>query len=137
MVIPLAIAGAMLVFTTLVHAWATGTVIGWVGSDRAAHLRAGSRPRRALVVSGVVLVMFFATLVETGAWAAVFLLVGAIESLEESLYFSLVTFTTLGFGDVVLEAPFRILAAFEAANGVMIFGWTTAVIVSTLDILKD
>lgn len=44
------------------------------------------------------------------------------------MYFSLVAFTTLGFGDVVLDPSWQLLSAIEAANGIMIFGWTTALI---------
>ena len=44
------------------------------------------------------------------------------------IYFSMVTFTTLGFGDVVLTGQWRTLASIQAANGVIIFGWTTALI---------
>jgi hypothetical protein len=40
----------------------------------------------------------------------------------------MVTFTTLGFGDVVLAGQWRTLASIQAANGVIIFGWTTALI---------
>jgi hypothetical protein len=45
------------------------------------------------------------------------------------LYFSMVTFTSLGYGDVVLPpSGWRLLASFEAANGILMFGWTTALI---------
>jgi hypothetical protein len=40
----------------------------------------------------------------------------------------MVTFTTLGYGDVVLTGQWRTLASIQAANGVIIFGWTTALI---------
>jgi hypothetical protein len=40
----------------------------------------------------------------------------------------MVTYTTLGYGDVVLSGEWRTLAAIQAGNGVIIFGWTTALI---------
>jgi hypothetical protein len=40
----------------------------------------------------------------------------------------MVTYTSLGYGDVVLEKGWRLLGAFEAANGIVMFGWTTALI---------
>lgn len=52
-----------------------------------------------------------------------------LPDLESALYFSMVTFTTVGYGDVVVTGNWRILAALESANGVVIFGWTTALIV--------
>ena len=47
---------------------------------------------------------------------------------EEALYFSTVTYTTLGYGDVILDERWRLLGSFEAANGIVMFGWTTALI---------
>ena len=47
-------------------------------------------------------------------------------SMEQAVYFSLVTFTTLGYGDITLDAPWRILTGIEALNGVLLLGWSTA-----------
>jgi voltage-gated potassium channel Kch len=63
-------------------------------------------------------------------WAGAYLRVGAIEGLEAALYFSIVTFTTLGYGDITLNTDWRLLASFQAASGIIIFGWTTALLVA-------
>lgn len=47
-------------------------------------------------------------------------------------YFSIATLTMLGYGDVVVSGPRRLLAATQAANGVILFGWTTAIVVALL-----
>jgi len=64
------------------------------------------------------------------------------ESLEKAIYFSLVTFTTLGYGEITIGSTNRILAGFEAMNGVLLLGWTTAIMFSVLqytikDMLKN
>ena len=64
--------------------------------------------------------------------AYTFLLINAIEGFEQALYFSMVTFTTLGYGDVLLEDHWRLLGSFEAANGIIMFGWTTAIVIAVL-----
>jgi len=51
---------------------------------------------------------------------------GIFEELEVAVYFSLVAYTTLGFGDVILPEQWRILAGLTAANGFLVFGWSTA-----------
>ena len=51
-----------------------------------------------------------------------------LPDMETAFYFSMVTFTTLGYGDVVLTGQWRSLASIQAANCVIIFGWTTALI---------
>jgi len=54
------------------------------------------------------------------------------EDLEKAIYFSLVTFTTLGYGDITISSSNRLLSGFEAMNGVLLLGWTTAVMFSVL-----
>jgi hypothetical protein len=44
----------------------------------------------------------------------------------------MVTFTTLGYGDVLLDDRWRLLASFEAANGIIMFGWTTAIVMAVV-----
>lgn len=52
----------------------------------------------------------------------------AVRTLEEAAYFSMETFTTLGYGDITLDKDWRLLSSFEAANGLLMFGWSTALI---------
>ena len=65
-------------------------------------------------------------------WATAFLLLGLFETFEASVYFSLVTFTTLGFGDVLLPEEWQLLGGLAAANGLLLFGLLTAIVVETL-----
>ena len=84
------------------------------------------------LIAGVVLTMLLAGLLETGVWAAVYLAVGAIPDVETALYFPTVTFTTLGYGDVTLDAGWRLFASTQAANGTIMFGWTTAIMMAVI-----
>ncbi len=60
------------------------------------------------------------------------------ETLEKAIYFSLVTFTTLGYGEITISSSSRILSGFEAMNGVLLLGWTTAMMFSVLQfVLKE
>ena len=65
-------------------------------------------------------------------WAAYLLWSGALADLETAVYFSLVSFTTLGFGDIVLDRPHRLLSGMLAANGLVLFGLTTAVLIDLI-----
>jgi hypothetical protein len=76
--------------------------------------------------------MFLAMIVEVWLWAGLYLVIGALETLEEALYFSTVTFSTLGYGDVVLDNSWRLLGSFEAANGLFLFGWSTALVFAVI-----
>lgn len=65
-------------------------------------------------------------------WALCFMALDVFDALEPALYFSVVSFTTLGFGDVLLPEPWRLLAGLCAANGLLIFGVSTAFLVELL-----
>jgi len=83
------------------------------------------------MISALTAWMFLAIVIEAWLWALVYLLnpmITALPDMETALYFSMVSFTTLGYGDVVLVGKWRMLASIQAANGVIVFGWTTALI---------
>jgi len=121
----------MMVLTIIIHA------LFMVGGVKAAKWRqsrfgdVGKEMVKAGLLSALTVWMFLAIVLEAGLWALLYLfdpLVAELPDLETAFYFSMVTYTTLGFGDVVLTGPWRMLASIQAANGVIIFGWTTALI---------
>lgn len=88
----------------------------------------------------VFLIMFF-TLLHVGQctlWAMVYYLnphISSLSSLSESIYFSLITFTTVGYGDVLIDSEWRILAGLEAINGIILVGWSTAMVFSFIQVI--
>ena len=70
--------------------------------------------------------LFLMHTVEIWSWAALYVWLGEFESFERALYFSTVTFTTLGYGDITLQERWRLLSGVEAVNGIMLFGVSTA-----------
>lgn len=54
----------------------------------------------------------------------------ALPDWETALYFSTATFSTLGFGDVVLAKNWRLFGSFEGVNGFLLIGWSTAYLIS-------
>jgi voltage-gated potassium channel Kch len=79
-----------------------------------------------------VLFLLFPIILDVTLWAIFYYVSGALPSFEEALYFSTVTFTTVGYGDIVLGREWRQLATFEAVNGWIIFGWATALITAVI-----
>ena len=115
----------LLIFSIFVHATATRFAMRIAAKKAASrHLKINSKE---IWTSLIVLIMFAASFIEALAWAFTYILLGAIHSLEEALYFSIVTFTTLGYGDITLNESYRLLASIEAADGIIIFGWSTAI----------
>src|SRR4029453_12186556 len=71
-------------------------------------------------------------LAEAGVWATFFVLASVLPDFETAAYFSLTSYTTVGYGDVVLPGGWRLLGPIEAAVGVLMLGWSTGVLVASL-----
>ena len=69
-------------------------------------------------------------------WAVALWVLDIFVTFEASMYFSLVAFTTLGFGDLLLPTEWRLLGGLSAANGLLLFGFMTAMLVETLRELR-
>jgi len=80
----------------------------------------------------LMLVLSIGSIVQMIAWALVYMALGQFGDFETALYFSGVTFTSLGFGDITLVGTARLLAPLQAANGLMMFGFSTAVLINAL-----
>ena len=130
MLLQIAIGAGLLVLTVIIHSAFTLMAVAVLGGGRLQQLRRQSQ--RTAAVAALVLMMFFASLIHAAAWAATYMVLGAIQDFEAALYFSMVTFTTLGYGDITLAENWRLLAAFEAANGCIVFGWSTALVVAVI-----
>ena len=64
-------------------------------------------------------------LAEISIWGLFYLWRGCLTDAETAWYFSGVTYTTVGYGDVVLAQPWRLLAPIEGLMGVLMFGLST------------
>lgn len=86
-----------------------------------------------LLITAVVLLTLH--MLEVFLWAIAYLVLtptSELETLEQAFYFSLVTFTTLGYGDITLGPQWRVLSGIEALNGVLLVGWSTAYLFGVL-----
>ena len=124
----IAIGSLLVIITTFVHAGCTLAALWALRMSHADRWGLRTRWSRVTLVATLVVIMFIASFLEATIWAATYLVVGAMSAFEPALYFSVVTYTTLGYGDITLNESWRLLASFEAANGIIMFGWTTALI---------
>ncbi|MBY6048124.1 ion channel [Vannielia litorea] len=132
MLIQLLLGSAIMAATTVVAAlslWGLEAFLarihGWV-------IRPPQGPR---LVAAVVAVMLWTLVVMTAAvwiWALALWALGVFVTLEASVYFALVAFTTLGFGDILLPLEWRLLGGLAAANGLLVFALLAAMLVETL-----
>jgi voltage-gated potassium channel Kch len=126
------IGSAMIVLTVVIH---IAGIIGLIAYLKARGLQIVG-PRRYVGMMRVLVVtilgIFFAHTAEIWSWAVLYLWLGEFESLERALYFSTVTFTTLGYGDITLQEGWQLLSSLEAVNGVILFGVSTAFVFAVI-----
>jgi hypothetical protein len=67
----------------------------------------------------------FLHLSEITVWALVYVATGAITGLQSAWYFSAVTYTTTGYGDLVLPEEWRLAGSIEALTGILMCAWSS------------
>lgn len=132
MFIQLAIGSVLIAATSMVAA------ISWLGLELIlirTHQWAARPPHFIKLVFALLIALLWSILMVTTSvwiWAIAFWFLQIFETIESAVYFSLVAFTTLGFGDILLPVEWRLLGGLAAANGLLIFGLLTAMLVETL-----
>ena len=124
--------GAVLIAATVViHAVGTTYWIRYLGRHYV-HGDGHLDTRKSLrILSGTGLALVVLHVIQIVLWAVTYRALipdGELETLEKAIYFSFVTFTTLGYGDITLSETVRILSGIEAMNGILLVGWSTAVL---------
>lgn len=119
------------VINIIIHALVT---VGVVGIARSAGLQQTSWPRwhlMAVMVATAAALMVAHTL-EVLVWALAYAIVGAAPEGGDLLYFAFVNYTTLGYGDITPVQAWRLTGPMTAMNGILMFGWSTAVLFEVL-----
>lgn len=77
-------------------------------------------------------IIVLAHTIQVWVWAVSFVALGALSNFADAIYFALVTYTTLGYGDVTVGQDYRLFAAMAAVTGLLNFGLSTAFLVGLL-----
>jgi hypothetical protein len=119
------------VINIMIHALAT---VNAISIARRAGLKHTVRPRLHLmgVMVATVLVLMLVHTVEVVVWALSYALVGAAPEGSDLLYFAFVNYCTLGYGDITPVKEWRLLGPIASMNGILLFGWSTAVLFEVL-----
>ncbi|HEU4956428.1 MAG TPA: potassium channel family protein [Sphingomicrobium sp.] len=130
LLIQLTLASAMVVTTVFVHLIGLGVLVRILRARSWLPVYEHLRPITLLL--GASIGIFAIHTVEIWMFAGLYLILGAAADFEQSLYFSTVTYASIGYGDVLVAKNWRILGAIEGAAGVIMLGWSTAFLVSLL-----
>ncbi len=118
----------MLALCTIIHVASISAGIPFLAKAAARISKDSAMRTPALLVVGVVVIVVAHTL-QIWLWAAVVAYLDAVGTFEASFYFALVTYTTLGYGDVVLGEGLRVFGAFASITGLLTFGLSTAFLI--------
>lgn len=104
----------------------------WVLQHREFLERTGSKTRSALLLIVIFAGIVVLHITETGIWAGFYYGQELFKDFETSLYFSLTSYTTIGYGDVLLPERWRLVGAIEGVSGVLLCGVSTAFIFAVI-----
>ena len=126
------IAVAMLAACVLVQSSGMVVLIRWLVRVRSA-VESPSVARRIGLLLRLFMLVVLLHLVQVVLWALVFWGARQVSTLETAVYFSIITYTTVGFGDIVLGPPWRLLAGIEGLTGIILVGWSTAFVFAVVN----
>jgi hypothetical protein len=118
----LLIAWLLLASNVVIHAYGVTWALRWVRQHPAALLPVGPFPWLFIRLAAWIVLLH---IIEITAWAVAYELTGAMQDIQSALYFSGVTYTTTGYGDLVLPPAWRLVGAVEALTGILMCGWST------------
>jgi len=118
------------IVTVAIHA--IGTVFVVIPATGILSRGGNSAPRPVWTLTRLVSLLLVLHLVEMAIWAGAFTAAGVLPDFETSLYFSLKSYTTVGYGDVLPPERWRLVGPIEAAVGVLMLGWSTSIIVAAV-----
>jgi voltage-gated potassium channel len=119
------------VVTVIIHGAGTVAAMGRAVRRRAGLTNALGRLAVELVMSELIGTLLL-HLAEAIAWALFLVWIGGLPDLETAMYFSLTSYTTVGYGDVLLSPHWRLLGPIEAAVGVLMLGWSTGILIAVI-----
>src|SRR5262245_60882245 len=130
--LPLAVGVVVFLCTIVVHALALSATVTFLLRERRLGRAGASFWTDVAIVVATTSFAFAAHLVEIGLWAMTLVMCGEFPEFAIAFDHSAVNYTTLGYGNLVMSPSWRLLGPLEAANGMLMFGVTTAMIVSVV-----
>ena len=129
---PLAVGVGAVACTIFVHALALAAAVNLVRYERKRGRAGAGAVIDLTIVALVISFAFVAHLIEIALWAVLLVVCGEFPEFGNAFYHSAVNYTTLGYGDLLMTPSWRLLGPLEAANGVLMFGVSTAIIFAVI-----
>lgn len=130
--IPLAVGGGGLAVTIVIHALAVAGTVNFARHAVRVRPAGAGFWSDVAIVAGAVGFALGAHLLEIGVWAGLLMTCREFPTFAMAYYHSAVNYTTLGYGDIIMSESWRLLGPLEAANGMLLFGVSTALIFAVI-----
>src|SRR5262245_59878098 len=129
---PLAVGAGANLATIFIHTLFVGATVHFVRRVKRLGREGAGFWTDVGTVNVVIALALLAHLLEICVWAALFVLCGEFSTFYRALDHSAVNYATLGYGDVIMSPSWRFLGPLEAANGMLLFGVTTAIVFAVI-----
>jgi hypothetical protein len=118
----LLVAWCFMATNVLIHAYGVTSALRWLRRNEISTWRFAQWTRLFIRLAAWIILLH---VIEITAWAVGYAVMGGMPDLASALYFSAVTYTTTGYGDLVLPQRWRLVGAVEALTGILMCGWST------------
>jgi hypothetical protein len=135
--VPLVVGLVTVMCTIAIHALPLAATVNSVRRERRLGRAGTSFWIDTGIVARAILYALAAHLLEIALWALVFVLCGEFRDFATSFYHSAVNYTSLGYGDLIMSPSWKLLAPLETANGMLLFGVSTAMIFAVIQRLVE
>ena len=135
--VPLGVGAVAVLCTTMIHALPLSATVNFVRRERRLG-RTGKSFRIDMgIVAFAILYALAAHLAEIALWAGFYVICGEFGDFATAYYHSAVNYTSLGYGDLIMSPSWRLLGPLETANGMLLFGVSTAMIFAVIQRLIE
>lgn len=125
-----ALAAALVATTVAIHSAGSFSLVWVFRKERTWIPSKLGYGRLTLGVTAVFLALLILHLLECALWAAFYFVAGCFSNVHDAIYFSLITYATVGYGDLVLDKAWRLYGGIEALTGILMLSWSTAILIA-------
>ena len=126
-------AAALVSVCLIIHLAGILLMAEWLLQRREYLEHTAGRRHFAVMLVALFLGIMFLHLMQTSLWAVFYYTKNLFSDFETSLYFSMVSFTTIGYGDVLLPSKWRLLGVIEGFSGVLLCGVSTGFVFAVIN----
>lgn len=134
---PLAVGVVAFICTIAVHALPLSATVNFVSREKRLGRVGVSFWIDTGIVAGVMVFALVAHLVEMALWAVVYMMCGEFSDFATAFYHSAMNYTSLGYGDIIMSAAWKMLAPLETVDGMLLFGVSAAMVFAVIQRLVE